>query len=48
MSVVVERGISGVPLENARFDTKMIYATKLSSIMELQVKLLLCNCTDIS
>ena len=34
MSVVVERGISGVPLENARFDTKMIdicYKIKLDN-----------------
>jgi hypothetical protein len=46
MSGVMERDISGVPLENARFDTKMNYSTKLSSMMELQVRLLLCDYVD--
>jgi hypothetical protein len=48
MSGVMEREIFGVALENARFDTKMKYSTKLRSIMELQVQLLLCNYVDIS
>jgi hypothetical protein len=45
MSGAMEREISGVPLENARFDTKMVYeySTKLRSIMELQVQLLICR-----
>jgi hypothetical protein len=43
MSGVMVGEISGVPLENAQFDTQVTYSAKLKSIMELQVQLLICR-----